>query len=54
MYTYYVLIIALSIHMICINLNTIFYTHVQHSPSKTIYIRLLYARTQWLAETGYL
>ena len=25
--------------MIHINLNTIFYTHVEHSPTKTIYIR---------------
>ena len=26
-------------HMIHINLNTIFYTHVEHSPTKTIYIK---------------
>ena len=38
-YIYHVLINALSTHMIHINLNTIFYTHVEHSPTKTIYIR---------------
>ena len=30
---YHVLINALSTHMIHINLNTIFYTHIEHSPS---------------------
>ena len=29
----------MSAHTIHINLNTIFYTHVEHSPTKTIYIR---------------
>ena len=29
----------LSAHMIHINLNMIFYTHVEHSPTKTIYIK---------------
>ena len=38
MYIYLALINALSAHMIHINLNTIFYTHVEHSPTKTIYI----------------
>ena len=38
MYIYHVLINALSAHMIHINLNMIFYTHVEHSPTKTIYI----------------
>ena len=33
------LINALSAHMIHINLNMIFYTHVKHSPTKTIYIK---------------
>ena len=33
------LISALSAHMIHINLNIIFYTHVQHSPTKTNYIK---------------
>ena len=37
MYLYHVLIDALSAHMIRI-LNTIFYTHVEHNPTKTIYI----------------
>ena len=39
MYIYHVLINALSAHMIHINLNVIFYTHVKHSPTKTIYIK---------------
>ena len=30
---------ALGTHMIYINLNMIFYTHVEHSPTKTIYIK---------------
>ena len=30
---------ALSAHIIHINLNMIFYTHVEHSPTKTIYIK---------------
>ena len=38
MYMYHVLINVLNIHMIHINLNMIFYTHVEHSPTKTIYI----------------
>ena len=39
MYIYQVLINALRAHMIHINLNMIFYTHVEHSPTKTIYIK---------------
>ena len=39
MYIYNALINALSAHMIHINLNMIFYTHVKHSPTKTIYIK---------------
>ena len=38
MYIYHALINALSAHMIHINLNMIFYTHLQHRPTKTIYI----------------
>ena len=38
MYIYHALINALSAHMIQINLN-ILYTHVEHSPTKTIYIK---------------
>ena len=34
MYIYYALINALSAHMIHINLNTIFYTHVEHLPKQ--------------------
>ena len=37
----YALINALSEHMIHINLNTIFYTHVEHGPTKTIYVSVL-------------
>ena len=37
MYIYHALINALSAHMIHINLNMIFYTHVKHSPTKTSY-----------------
>ena len=39
MYIYLALINALSVHMIHINLNMIFYTHVKDSPTKTIYIK---------------
>ena len=37
--TYHALINAPSAHKIHINLNTIFYTNVEHSPTKTIYIK---------------
>ena len=39
MYIYHALINALSAHMIHINLNMILYTHVEHSPTKTICIK---------------
>ena len=39
MYIYHALINALSAHMTHINLNMIFYTHVKHSLTKTIYIK---------------
>ena len=39
MYIYHALSNALSAHMIHINLSMIFYTHVEHSPTKTIYIK---------------
>ena len=39
MYIYHVFINALSAHMIHINLNMVFYTHVEHSPTKTIDIK---------------
>ena len=39
MYIYHALIDVLSAHMIHMNLNTIFYSHVEHSPTKTIYIK---------------
>ena len=38
-YIYHALINALSAHMIHINLNMIFYAHVEHRPTKTIYIK---------------
>ena len=39
MYIYDALINALSAHMIHINLNMMFCTHVEHSPTKTVYIK---------------
>ena len=39
MYIYHALINALSAHMIHINLYMIFYKHVEHSPTKTIFIK---------------
>ena len=39
MYIYHALINAPSAHIIHINLNMIFYTHIEHSPTKTIYIK---------------
>ena len=38
-YIYHAVINALSAHMIHTNLNMKFYTHVEHSPTETIYIR---------------
>ena len=46
MYIYYVLINALSAHMIHMNLNMIFYTHVEHCPTQTIYIKYYTEKTQ--------
>ena len=43
MYIYHALINALSARMIHINLNMIFYTHVKHSPTKTIYTHIAHA-----------
>ena len=46
MYIYHSLTNALSAHMIHINLNMIFYTHAEHGPTETIYIKsLLYGKT---------
>ena len=39
MYIYHALIDSLNAHMIHINLNMIFYTHVEHSPTQTVYIK---------------
>ena len=43
---YHALINALCAHMIHINLNMIFYTHVEHSPTKTIYIKYYWKQKQ--------
>ena len=60
MYIYHVLINALSAHIIHINLNTIFYTHIEHSPTKTTYMKYytkkknaLQMHTLTVAESGY-
>ena len=68
MYIYHALINALSARVIHINLNMIFYTHVEHSPTKTIYIKYYlkhthththtnalqtHTHTMTVAETGY-
>ena len=45
MYIYHALINALSAHVVHINLNMVFYTHVEHSPTKTIYIKY-YTKTK--------
>ena len=39
MYIYHALINALIAHVIHINLNVSFYTHAEHSPNKTVYIK---------------
>ena len=39
MYIYHALINALSAHMIQINLNMIFYTHTEHSPTETTHTK---------------
>ena len=44
LYIYDALINALSAHVIRINLNMIFYTSVEHSPTKTIYINNLHKK----------
>ena len=51
MYIYHALIKALNAHLIHINLNMIFYTHVEHSPIKTIYIRYIWKHTRARAHT---
>ena len=39
MYNYHAFNNTLGTHVIYINLNMIFYTHAEHSPTKTIYIK---------------
>ena len=46
MYIYHALINALSAHMIHINLNMIFYTHAEHSPTKNNLHKVLYKTKQ--------
>ena len=61
MYISHALITAVSTYMIHINLNIIFYTHVEHSPTKTMYIKYYTythkkhykTHTMTVAETGY-
>jgi len=54
MYIYHALINALSAHMIRMNLNMVFYTHVEHSPTKTIYIKYsTKAKTKQTKKTHY-
>ena len=63
MYIYHALINTLSAHMMHINLKMIFYTHVERSPTKTIYIKYLkniygkknykHTHTLTVAEAGY-
>ena len=53
MYIYHALINALSAHRIHINYNMILYTHVEHSPTKTIYIKY-YTETKTKQKTHYI
>ena len=58
MYIYHALINALNAHTINVNLNTQFYTHVEHSPTETINIRYYiwkhtHTHTMTIAEIGY-
>jgi len=46
MYIYHALINALIAHMIHINLNMLFYTHVEHSPTKTTDIKYYMEKKQ--------
>ena len=41
MYLYHALVKAMSIHMIHINLNTIFYIHVEQSATNAIYLKYI-------------
>ena len=43
-YIYHALINALSAHIIHMNLNMIFYTHVEHSPTQNNLHKILYKR----------
>ena len=51
MYIYHALINALSAHITHINLNMIFYTHVEHSPTKTVYIKYYFKKTKKTLQT---
>ena len=41
LYIYHVLINVLSTNMLHINLSTIFYMHVEHSSTETIYVSII-------------
>ena len=45
MYIYHALINTLSAHMMHINLNMIFYTHIEHSPTKTTHTKHIWKDT---------
>ena len=52
MYIYHALINAQNVHIIHINLNTIFYTHVEDSPTNTVYTRHYIKITRTPAHKG--
>ena len=59
MYIFHALINALIAHMIHVNLNMIFYTHVEHNPAKTLAINSLVSSysvvsVYWAVQAGLL
>ena len=52
MYIYHMLTNVLSTHIIHINLNMIFYTHVEHSPIKNNLHKVLYGNTDTHTHTA--
>ena len=59
-YIYHALVNTLSAHMIHINLNTIFYTHIEHSQNMRACMHtrmcahtLMHTHSMTIAETGY-
>ena len=47
-----IIINALNAHMIHINLNKIFYTHLEHSPTETMYTKYYMEKKNVTAEKG--